>query len=144
MKHIWSILCMRSVVDQRTNSISIIDSLEEITVGVKKEEKKNKKIFIRGFNYEIVSFIARENSDSLQKGELSIELFNPQNKPGKKHIQKFDMRKGIKRVRVQISVNGISLSTEGRYIFRIGLNGHNDKSFKIVSELPLDVLFREI
>ena len=144
MKHIWSILCIRSIIDQRTNLISLLDSLEEIVVGVKKEDKKKKKITIKGLTYEVVSYVTRDNPEKAEEGELSINIYNPQKKTGKGYIQKFIMKRGIKRIRLQISVNGINLTTEGKYVFKVGLKGVKDKSFKKVSEIPLDVLFREI
>ncbi len=144
MQHIWSILCSRSIIDQETNSISLIDSLEEITVGIRKEDKKKDKITVSGLFYNVVSFIVRDKTKSVQKGELSIELINPNKKAGKKYIQKFIMKKGIKRIRLRTAIGGLVLSSEGRYIFKVGLKKDKDKTFKTVSELPLDVKFKEI
>lgn len=143
MKHVWSVLCQRSVVDQNTNSISLFDSLEEITVVSKKEDIKSKSIKI-DLNYDIVSFIIRDNFNLTEIGKLSIDFINPQKKFVQKFVQKFEMKKGIKRIRVQIKISGMTFVAEGRYIFRISLYSIKDKKYKKAVDLPLDVIIKSL
>ncbi|MDA3840308.1 MAG: hypothetical protein PF572_04425 [Patescibacteria group bacterium] len=138
MKHVWSILCQKSMIDQGTNALSLIDTLEEIQVGVEKD-KKTDKITLQGLSYDLVSYIVRDNEKIAERGEININLIDPRKKVISTFKQNFEMAKGIKRMRVQMKFNGLTISSKGRYVFEVELKGGKDKKFSKVTELPLDV-----
>ena len=139
MKHIWSILCLRSITDQGRNTISLIDSLEQLTVFIDEDQRKDKKGIKMKIPFEIVSFITREESNKKEMVDLQIEVTGPGRKT-KKDSRTFEF-KGYKRMRVQTKFGGLELGSEGIYLFRVKLK--DGKQYKTVAELPLDVVFKE-
>lgn len=140
MKHIWSILCLRSITDQGTNTISLIDSFEQLTVLIDKDQQKGKKEIKINMPFEIVSFITREENNTNKIGDLQIELIRPGIKT-KKIDSSFELKKGYKRIRVQTRFGGFKLGSGGIYLFRIKLK--DGKQYKTVAELPLEVEFKK-
>ncbi|MFB6212469.1 MAG: hypothetical protein ABEI53_01470, partial [Candidatus Magasanikbacteria bacterium] len=70
MNHIWSVLCNKTLVDQDTNNISLIDVVEKIDLAGPLEEieevtEGNKKAEI-GVDFQLVSFWFRAD-DSKDK-----------------------------------------------------------------------------
>ena len=70
INHIWSVLCQRSVIDSKSNNISLIDIFEklEVNLSVPVSEGKNKvkKINVP-VNYEIVSLWTYDKEDQGKK-----------------------------------------------------------------------------
>ena len=47
MKNIWSLLCRKALIDSQTNTISLIDSFEEIEIGIDPSAKgKNVNVVV--------------------------------------------------------------------------------------------------
>ena len=68
VKHIWSVLCESSVVDQQTNNVSIHKVLEQLNIDLtlkNKDSKENKidtnQIVAITFPFQIVSLWQRIN-----------------------------------------------------------------------------------
>ncbi|MCK5415870.1 hypothetical protein KAI92_00405 [Candidatus Parcubacteria bacterium] len=143
MKHVWSILCHKSIIDQETNALSLIDSLEEITIDIKKGKQVD-KINLQGISYNLVSYIVRSDIKEKEKGEIKIEIIDPQNNLIKEITQPFEIKKGVNKIRVQMQFNGLIISGEGRYTYRIGLKNEETKKYNTVAELPLDIKYNII
>lgn len=134
--HVWSLLCFRSIVDQETNSFSIIDVLEKITINKKEEKKLDNMIF------DLVTLIFRDNITSEEEGILVAELFDPSKKAIAEFEQKFVVKKDIKRVRLRLRISGSHLNKgAGRYMLQIRLKENNKEDAPIVSQIPLDLEF---
>ena len=61
IKHIWSILCKESIINQDDNNLSLIDVLEQLqVVAVPQGEVKETEPSINvPINYELVTFLTR-------------------------------------------------------------------------------------
>lgn len=142
INHIWSILCRRSVIDSETNNISIIDALEQFVIDVqaKSGKKLPNKINIP-IDYEVVSFWTKSEVDSYFKGKAKIDIVNPDNKLMKSFEQILEMPKDMKRLRTRVRINGFVAENTGIYRFIISYK-HNDKSYKKLVELPLEVIVK--
>lgn len=140
IEHIWSILCQKSVIDNDTNNLSLIDTLEELTVGLKVQsgiaiaEEVNVPI-----PYEVVSFWVRDDSSATINPLLRLELFNPSNKKTKTFEHKIEFPKGTKRLRSRLKIIGIGVTIPGTYKFVVSIKEEESKSFMKVAEIPLDV-----
>ncbi len=139
MKNIWTILCSRSLIDQRTNSLSLIDCVDELTVTFSKLEEMstaNKNIPVM---LEVVSLWHDEAKDSERNLTYVIEISDPQGqKVGEfKNEAKFVV--GSTRLRAITGINGLRLTSEGQYLFKVLLQEANE--LKLISEIPVDVKF---
>ena len=65
LKHIWTVLCRRSVIDQETNNLSIHDVFEQIEVDVKVNPDKqgDVKEFNVPIEYEVINFWMKVNDE---------------------------------------------------------------------------------
>lgn len=145
MKHIWSVLCRRSIIDNETNNISLNDVLEQLTIGVKVKQQASP--IPEGINipidYEIVSMWMRENEKGHVQADTEIEIIQPNGKSAKTFPQKIDMPEKIIRSRTRYRINGFIANMPGRYWFRVKIRDENRKEFKTVSEVPLDVIMQK-
>jgi len=139
MKHIWSILCQKSVIDNETNLISLIDCLEELnlTMDINKESNQISEKRVIPINFQIVSFWLIENND-VKKLEIKIELHDPENNKINEINNIFELKENYLRYRTRINVQGFPVTKSGRYLFKI-YQIEQGETLKCVSELPLDV-----
>lgn len=141
IKHIWSILCRRSIVDSETNNISLYDSLEELSVGVKvkRQDAPIPQAINIPIDYEVVSFWMKENIGSHVQADTEIEIVLPDGSSGKSFPQKIDMPEKMQRIRARYRIKGFGVSMPGTYLFRIKIKESEEKQFRTVSEIPLEV-----
>ncbi|HZJ41395.1 MAG TPA: hypothetical protein VFD16_03995 [Candidatus Saccharimonadales bacterium] len=139
MKNIWSILCTRSIIDQRTNALSLIDCVDELTITFSKLEEmsaasKNIPIIL-----EVVSLWHDEAKESERTLAYVIEIVDPQGKKVGEFKNEAKIEAGKTRLRAITGINGLQLTTEGRYLVKILLQETNE--LKLISEIPIDVRF---
>lgn len=147
IKHIWTVLCKESTINQGDNVMSLFGVLEELTVTltpinrerkVAKKNPLNAKINIP-LNFELVSFWTRDNYNEPIKSSLEIAFYNPKGEELKKIYQDLAMPAGIKRFRSRMKISGITIQGVGEYCFKVGIKETDKKTYKTVSELPLEI-----
>jgi hypothetical protein len=143
MKHVWSIACMNSITDERTKSISLMENLEELQVKID-DDKYDKMAGVKiPINFEIIHFLTRDEGKEKETGQIIIDFISPLNKKVNRTplIQEIEIKKPYKRIRAIFYIHGIALKMEGRYYFRIKLKTENEKEFKQIANLPIDIIF---
>jgi hypothetical protein len=141
MKHLWSIICRKAIIDSETKNISIIDVLEEIIFhNVGGLPKKEPKIAL-ACDFEIISYWLRDDLDE-KTVDFSVEIIDPNNMKvgGTENKMKFPEADKM-RMRTIIKSKALPFTTEGRYWFKIKLNG--EKSSKTMAEIPVEVKLQE-
>lgn len=141
IKHIWSILCRRSVIDSETNNISLYDSLEELSVGIKVKQQNAPlpQAINIPIDYEVVSFWMKENIEIHIQADTEIEIVLPNGSTGKSFPQKIDMPEKMQRIRARYRIKGFGVTMPGTYWFKIKIKEGGEKLFRTVSEIPLEV-----
>jgi hypothetical protein len=126
VKHISSVLCERISIDQNTNLVSYLTSIEEITV--------------QGLPF-IIPLLAfgslwhtNEKKDTIQ---LRLRLVSP-DKTDKVLIEPPKVDFSTARYRSNIILNGLKFEQSGTYTFQLELLPDTDK-WETVSEIPLDI-----
>jgi hypothetical protein len=139
MKHIWTVLCQKSVIDNETNLISLIDCLEELnlTMDMDKEPGNTSEKIVIPLNFQVASFWLIEDKN-LKKLEIKIELNDPENNKINEINNVFELKEDYLRYRTRINVQGMPITKSGRYLFKIYQIEQGGIS-KCVSEVPLDV-----
>lgn len=143
VKHIWSVLCKESIVNQEDNLISLIGVLEELNsvmTPVDNSYKKEGKLVIP-FNFELVTYLIREDSRET-KIDIKIEIIDPNSKKLSEVINSATFPESTKRLRARLKIQGLPVSINGKYIFRVFLKDQKDSTYKNVSELPLEVKYK--
>lgn len=142
IQHIWSILCERSIIDDSSNNISLLNVIEELTLtpppGMKAGVAVETGSGVVPFNYEIASLWTREKSDKPELGRAKIMLIDPFGKSKASNEVELDLR-SYERLRTRQRFNGLPMSGVGQYTFLIQLQGENGKEWIDVARVPLQV-----
>ena len=141
IKHIWSVLCRESVIDQDDNNISIHGVIEELSISlvpVKGAGELPEKLNIP-MNYEIVSLWQKSKEVEIAKAEIEYLFIDPENKELLKNTQTIEIPKTSRRFRSRMKIVGMPLSKEGDYKFQIKMKEEGTDAFHFVAELPLEV-----
>jgi len=142
IKHIWSVLCKESIINQDDNLISIHGALEELNVSMTSmiagSNKLPEKLSVP-FDYELVSFWIKENKKELAKVQIEYSLVSPEDKELFNKIQDMEIPVNIKRFRSRMKVKGLPVTKEGDYNFRVKIKEEGSDAFRLVAELPLEV-----
>lgn len=141
IKHIWTVLCRKSVIDNESNNLSLYDILEQLSISVKPEKetvKKTVKINLP-LEYEVVSLWVKQSSKDGFNGEIKLEIINPEGSVVKTFEQPFIIQDNKNRLRSRIRINGFVVDGSGVYLFRISYKEKQEKNFTQISEVPLEV-----
>jgi hypothetical protein len=141
IKHIWSVLCRRSIVDSDSNNISLNEIFEQLAVNLEGKEKEMmgvKQINVP-IEFEVVNMWIKEDKEKQTGAELEVDVINPKGVLLKTFPQKFEMPSGMKRMRTRLKVMGLVVDQSGDYIFKVRIKEQGNKDFEIVAEIPLEV-----
>ena len=130
MKHLWSIICNKLIVDEQTNNATLVDILEEIRI--KEEFLEDKKEVPLFFNFVSLWFI--EDEDEYEKEtNVVIEFCDPNRNKLNDFNFSFTLPKRKKRIRTNIKFDKFLLNGSGTY--RIKIKQDNNE----VAEIPLEI-----
>ena len=137
VEHVWSVLCTRSIVDQRTNNASLLEVLEQITI--LEPIPANMQQVALAFPFELVSLWQRSNYDQPARGEgrIRIEMAS-----GLHNLPQFQIDitgAGIHRMRTMIRMNGLPFNGLGVYKFVVELKDDSVEEWKRVATIPLEL-----
>jgi len=144
MKHIWSVLCEKSIVDAQKNTISLIDVLEQLNVSIPSDNiaKIDEGPITIQVNFELVSFWMKDE-DKQEKDEeviVSIEAYGPDNRKLKSFDQSIKIPAGYKRIRSRSLFTGLSIFESGVHKIKIKFRDNEQGGeLRVVAELPLDI-----
>jgi len=144
VKHIWSVLCKHSIIDNETNNINLEEVLERLQVDVGVDPKTPKALPERvtiPFGFEIVTLWARKNFEDKdeRKVDVRIEIIDPSGKKISEIVNSFVLTPNFRRMRGRARSGNIILTTSGLYIFKVSGKEFGEKDFDVVAELPLEV-----
>lgn len=147
IKHIWSVLCKESIINQDDNLITLNSVLEELNIELgsvdQAKEFKLPEKFSLPINTEIVSLWLKDETVEKQiEGEIEYILVDPNgNKIGlSKTPFLFPLDK--KRFRTRLKIHGLGFTVPGRYLFKISYKEKDTKHFVSIIEIPLDVTIK--
>jgi hypothetical protein len=123
-------------IDQNTNSISLFNILEQITVFTDQVDAISLPIEL-----EIVSGWIRKNVDEPTQGKMRVFFFDPLD--NHKNIAELgiDLRKAI-FYRTRVASKILAVKGPGRYKFVVELQQESSSSWEIVATLPFIVTYQ--
>ncbi|MFA5933428.1 MAG: hypothetical protein WCV81_04095 [Microgenomates group bacterium] len=141
IKHIWSVLCQKSSVDQLSNNISLFDVFEALEVDIKSASNV-KPTTDSSYNvpvqYQVVTLLSKDTADSKDtQYSIRITLVNPEEKEKILVDQNLTFLANKKRMRSINQIQGLPVNKSGDYHFIVELK-HEEK-FQKVADLPLEV-----
>ncbi|MDA3802881.1 MAG: hypothetical protein PF488_03220 [Patescibacteria group bacterium] len=141
MKNIWSAIFNRAIIDRKTGSLSLIDSMEEVTVNFSKPEELNLEKKNIPVKFTIIGLWADDNINKKREFDYMVEILDPQNQKISEFNNSPAFEEGKKRLRTIVDVNGMGVTTEGDYNVVVKFKQKDESEYKIVSEIPLTIKF---
>lgn len=146
IKHIWSVICEKAIIDDKSNNISLIDSIEAIIIkslvkGRAEEElrelKKRKSNIVVPMKLTLASLWFHElTKDTII--DLKLKFLDPNGKGIWTKDHRIELKKEKKRTRSMITFNGFEIGTDsGVYYLTVSLK--RGKAFEKVAEIPFEV-----
>ena len=137
IRHVWSVLCQKSVIDKDSNSISLYDIIEQLNVTLTKNPKGDAPLVLP-IQFEIVSLWTRSEIDVPSKGEGRLIFTDPSDQVIRNSTLDIDLTSFI-RTRTRQKISGLPLSKAGVYSFKIEFRNKAESEFQEVANLPLVV-----
>jgi len=140
MRHIWSLLCSRSVTDKVSNNVSLFEVLEEIHLPPGVAEKKGGSTeVIVPMPADWVTLWARSKKEKPETVLVKDTILSPSGKIlGEReysvNLQENGRSRAIRRIPLPPS------DKSGVYRFRTQVKDEEQKSWRRVSEIPLEVI----
>lgn len=131
--HVWSVLCETSILDQDTQLISMINSVEELTVP---EPPKPDVVYPIVMN--LVSLWMRSDIKKPGSGFARYQFVSPSGEVVQSLEQDLDLTK-YERLRSRSQFAGFRLPGVGQYYFNVEYRNENNQKWKKVAALPVKV-----
>ncbi len=140
-KHVWSVLCYKGAIHERTNQISLLDVIEQITIVPQEKLPEELKAVPLKVNMELVSLWIRSDLSVPESLSCRVRLVAPE---GSKHYAKvlqLDLKNYV-RGRSTIQFDDIPFYGPGLYNFiveqRHTANSKAQK-WRIAARVPLEI-----
>lgn len=135
IKHLFSTICNRTSIDKETNSLSIFNIIEQITIFSEPEEPVQLPM-----HFEIISLWMRSNEKIPCSSTAKYYLCDPQG-ISKTNVEiMIDLSNNLIG-RTIIRVSGIELRGPGIYEFHIEIQQENG-DWKQVASIPFLVIYK--
>ena len=125
MKHLWSIICSKLIIDKETNNATLVDLIEEL-------KTENEKELIIPF--QVVSlWLVEKEEECGKRFDVLIDFFCPKNtKLNESHFS-IEAPQKQKRIRTNIKFDRFFLRGSGTYTVRVFIDKVN------VAEIPIEI-----
>lgn len=143
IRHVWSILCGQSSIDQETNNLFLYNILEQLEITPKQGEEKlnlsGKKV--AGISLEFITLWQKNKEGETFDGEQLTEWVDPKGEVLNSSINPFKIPKALHRARFRFKANGIPFTVPGEYKFRASVRERGQSEFIYGGEIPLSISF---
>jgi len=137
MKNVWTVVCKNSITDSDTNSLSLLETLDEIQITYKDKIETN-EVKILPISFHVVSLWFNEDIKTDRKFDLVVEVTDPSGKLLKDFKQECIIPAGKKRLRATTKIQGFGFTGQGKYL--VSTKYREDKTtYKKVAETPIDI-----
>jgi hypothetical protein len=88
-------------------------------------------------NIQLISLWTSENFTEENSTEIKVEFIDPNGKILTEFINVLKTKKGEKRLRSLVGMQGLQVTDGGRYYYKIYQKNNN--KFEVITELPFDI-----
>jgi len=139
INHIWSVLCLHSIINESTRNVSLIEAIEQITItepSLPKGEEGRLPI-----SFDLVSLWSRESNSQASRGLIRLSFLSPDNVEIKSFDYHVDLSKNL-RMHTTTRIYGLSFRGPGIYHFRVQLREENETEWRDVASIPLQIVLQ--
>ena len=152
IRHIWTVLCQKSILDHDTNNLTLVDVAEQIVISIADldsvklsaaavqpmQETNAPSVTLR---LELVSLWARQKKDRPEKGHARIRIMAPSSEIMYEMTYEINLSAST-RFRQRSGLMGLPPAiASGEYIFITELLDPETNEYVIVAETPLEISF---
>lgn len=140
VRHIWSVICQKAVIDSGSNTASLLEVLEKLTLtpaAQDKEHIKAGKTVAVSVKFEIVSYWKKITQNKIAREEISVILYSPSKKKLGEGNIKFEIPFDKKGVRTITKFEQLPIDGEGEYMMEVRLK--KGEKYTLITEVPFDV-----
>ena len=135
IKHVWSVLCSKAILDKESNNFSLINVLEQINL-----RKEIKLPAVVPIEFHLVTLWMRESVDKPAKGQARVILKTPSNETLEALTYEIDLESS-ERHRANLTMHGLPISEVGYYYFQVKFRPEGSARWKTAAQLPLKVTY---
>jgi hypothetical protein len=135
--HVWSVLCQNSIIDQDSNLVSLINSIEELTLP---DEPAPNKVY--PITVSLVTLWIRSDINIPISGFGRSVFTSPNGEELQSLEQELDL-KNYERLRTRSYFSGLKLSEAGQYYFNVEYRDNVKQEWRKVAALPVKVSFKK-
>lgn len=133
IEHVWTVLCARSIIDQSSNNISLLDIIEQINVQAPPlQEGQEGMLPIHG---ELVTLWTRSAENQPCRGDARVRLVGPSGTTMHEKDYSVDLMVS-ERTRTKINIPVLAVRELGRHHFSVLLRNENDTEWHPVATVP--------
>lgn len=138
IQHVWSVACQSASFDTQTNSVSLLNTLENIIVFGEPTQETPAPL-----SCEIVSLWARESADAGGSGQMRVLLNLPGGKPPDVIMLDIDLTRTLFH-RTRITIGVLPLTSSGRFEFQVEYRLAGEETWQLAAKLPFVVLVQKL
>ena len=135
MKHLWTVLCSRAVIDRDSNNVSLQNVIEQLTV----HDEPSPEGFWPS-RMDLLSLWMRNEVDEPERGWGRLSLHAPSGEVKGQWEFEIDLTDAL-RTRSRLTFGGLPLSEPGIYMFNLEQRASKRHKWRLAAEVPLQVDF---
>lgn len=135
ISHVWTVICSRSVIDEASKNISLMDIVEQVTISA--ESAKQKETLLP-MPFEVVTLWAKEAATGKSETEARLRLLSPE---GKRNPSP-NLSRRSSRTSPNAHSNPCSRPTicgRGDVQFCVDLRRQDGETWREVAHIPLQI-----
>lgn len=132
INHIWTVLCSKSITDQESNNISLLEVLEQLTIAGPPTPG------VVPVRFEVVTLWGRSDTDQPSRGHARLLFLTPSDTVTGEHEHDIDLSV-YQRTRNRTLMTGLPVQETGRHHFRVQLRDEGETEWRDVADIPLQV-----
>jgi len=136
IEHIWSILCQNCLVDRNTNTISLIEAVEDL--GIVDPPPADGQVGVIPIHCSLVSNWERRPADQPIRGTAKFRSVRPTGEFEKEQEYAIDLS-STQRSRTIAKISGISFRELGRHVFEVYMKEDGASDWTKVAAIPINI-----
>ncbi len=135
IRHIWTVVCSKSVIDRESNNLSLFEVLEAVQFFTPGAVQFPASV---PFDGRIVSLWARSDPSAPCKGHMQIRFLAPDGKVLLTSTGPIDLS-AAPRFRVVTVLPGISIAGSGKHEWEISSRMRDSDEWEVRTKVPLEI-----
>lgn len=136
IEHVWTVLCLHAVIDRDSNSVSLLDVVEELNIGHTPARESNLV-----FSLDLMTLWVRADRDVPVQGRGRVTFLSPSGEitdgPFEFDIDLSQHRRNRSKGRFR----ALHINEPGQHRFLVELQGEDETEWNQVATVPIEVNF---